>query len=144
LNIFTGPALLLFIVQTLLIKELKFTILANLILLTTLTILLSSFESNIENLMLWTILSAALRVNGHFFEPSPPFLIDNRGQFSPINLATLKKLRLVRTIALLLGKSDFLLMIHLCKGITVMHCIFEHNNTIRLILFIFQKNDNNF
>jgi hypothetical protein len=52
-------ALLLFIVQTLLIKELKFTILANLILLTTLTILLSSFESNIEYLMLWTILSAA-------------------------------------------------------------------------------------
>jgi hypothetical protein len=94
-------ALLLFIVQTLLIKELKFTILANLILLTTLTILLSSFESNIEYLMLWTILSAALRVIGHFFEPLPPFLIDNSGQFSPINLATLKKLGLVRIIALL-------------------------------------------
>jgi hypothetical protein len=49
--------------------------LANLILLTTLTILLSSFESNIEYLMLWTILSAALRVIGHFFEPLPPFLM---------------------------------------------------------------------
>lgn len=95
-------ALLLFVIQTLLIKEVKFTILANLALITILVILLTFFTHNyIEYLMLWTISSAILRVIGHFFEPLPPFLIDNSGQFSPMNIATLKKLGLFKTIALL-------------------------------------------
>ncbi|VVH62705.1 hypothetical protein BSPWISOX_984 [uncultured Gammaproteobacteria bacterium] len=94
-------ALLLFAIQTLLIKEIKFTILANLILLSILMILLTFFTHNyIEYLMLWTILSAALRLIGHIFEPLPPFLIDNSGQFSPMNITTLKKLGLFKTIAL--------------------------------------------
>jgi hypothetical protein len=89
------------ILQTLLIKEIKFTILANLILLSILMILLTFFTHNyIEYLMLWTILSAALRLIGHIFEPLPPFLIDNSGQFSPVNITTLKKLGLFKTIAL--------------------------------------------
>ncbi len=95
-------ALLLFIIQTYLIKELKFAIFANLILATILITLLPIFnDHNIVYLMLWIILSAALRVVGHFFEPLPPFLIDNSGQFSPINIATLKKLGLFKIIALL-------------------------------------------
>ena len=94
-------ALLLFAVQTVLIKELKFAIFANLILVVILMPLLILFDNHIHYLMLWTILSAALRVIGHFFEPLPPFLIDNSGQFSPMNLATLKKLGLFKVIALL-------------------------------------------
>jgi hypothetical protein len=42
-----------------------------------------------------------LRLIGHIFEPLPPFLIDNSGQFSPMNFTTLKKLGLFKTIALL-------------------------------------------
>ncbi|NYT28458.1 hypothetical protein [Candidatus Thiodubiliella endoseptemdiera] len=94
-------ALLLFVVQTFLIKEFKFAILANLILATILMVLLTLFDNHIQYLMLWTILSAALRVIGHFFEPLPPFLIDNSGQFAPMSIATLKKLGLFRVIALL-------------------------------------------
>ncbi|CAB5501504.1 hypothetical protein THERMOT_1431 [Bathymodiolus thermophilus thioautotrophic gill symbiont] len=98
---FLPIAVLLFMVQTFLIKEFKFTILANLILLTILAALLSLFDANIEYLMLWTMLSAALRVIGHFFEPLPPFLIDNSGQFAPMNFTTLKKLGLIKIVALL-------------------------------------------
>jgi hypothetical protein len=35
----------------------------------------------------------------HIFEPLPPFLIDNSGQFSPVNITTLKKLGLFKTLS---------------------------------------------
>jgi hypothetical protein len=45
-------------------------------------------------------LATTLFLIGHIFEPLPPFLIDNSGQFSPMNITTLKKLGLFKTIAL--------------------------------------------